>query len=278
MKYLLILFITIIIFVLPAFSQENESISLVYQSSMIGIGSSSSYDSYLSPLEYRGSSLAIYHEHAKMTGLLNNSISAQHLFNIHYSWADNPSGTASNYSGFIDYTYGLHYKFTPINRLQFFAGTQANGLLGFIYNTRNGNNPATGKAHINLNLSGIAAYHFRIKSLPILLKYQLNVPFIGVMFSPEFGQSYYEIGLGNQDKLAHFSSLHNYLSIRNIVSAEIPINRFTFRLSYMNWIYETKVNNIETRLANHTFLLGLSKNFFSVPYKKKNQKNYRTVF
>lgn len=263
---------------LMAQGQQEEPVSLVYQSSMVGYGKSSVYDTYLSPIEYKGNDIGLYHEQMKMTGLLNGNVSAQHLININFSWGDNEAGTASDYTGFLDYAYGLHYKFEPVDRLQLFAGAQANGLLGFIYNSRNGNNPAAGKAHVNLNLSAIAAYRFNIKSQPIFIRYQLNIPTIGVMFSPEFGQSYYEISLGDQDHLSHFSSFHNYLSVRNIVSIEVPVNRFTFRLSYQNWIYETQINKLETRINRNSFYIGLSKSFYTVPYKKRTKINSISVF
>ena len=209
---------------------------------------------------------------------MKGKVSAQHLFNINFSWGDNKTGTATNYSGFFDYAYGLHYKFEPVDRLQLFAGSQANGLLGFIYNTRNGNNPATGKAHANLNLSGIASYHFQVKSQPVFLRYQLSIPVMGAFFSPEFGQSYYEISLGNHDQLAHFASFHNYLSMRNMVSIEVPVKRFTFRLSYQNWVYETRINKLETRVNRNSVYIGLSKNFYTVPYKKRSQIQSISVF
>lgn len=265
-------------FILSAWSQQEEPVSLVYQSSMIGYGKNSVYDTYLSPIEYMGHDLGLYHEQMKMTGLLNGRVSAQHLFNVNFSWGDNEMKTATNYTGFVDYAYGLFYKFKSLGKLELFAGGQANGLLGFVYNSRNGNNPATGKAHINLNLSAIAAYRFNIKSQAIFLRYQINLPFVGVLFSPEFGQSYYEIGLGDNNQLAHFASFHNYLSMRNIVSVEVPVNRFAFRLSYMNWMYETRVNDLETRICRNSILIGLSKNFHTVPYKKRSKINSISVF
>jgi len=266
------------LFLLPAWSQEEKPLALVYQSSMIGYGKNSSYDTYLSSLKYKGNDFGLYYEQMKMTGLLNGHVSAQHLFNINFSRANNETETATNYTGFLDYAYGLHYRFEPMEKLQLFAGTQADGLLGFIYNSRNGNNPATGKVHLNLNLSAIAAYRFDIKSQPIFLRYQISIPSLGMMYSPEFGQSYYEIGLGDRDRLVHFASFHNYLSMRNIFSVEAPVGRFTFRLSYMNWIYETQINHLKTQINRNSFYIGLSKNFYTVPYKKRAKINVTSVF
>ena len=240
---------------------------------MLGYGTSSAYDSYLSPLKYTGNNVGLYYEQMKMSG----NLSAQHLLNANYSWTKNNPGTASYYSGIIEYNYGLHYHFKPENRIQVWAGMQAGGLVGFVYNTRNGNNPATGKAHLNLSLSAIANYKLKIKSQTVLLRNQFGVPLIGAMYSPQFGASYYEISLGDTQNLVHLASFHNYLSFRNMLSAEIPFNPFILRLSYLFSFYETRINDLDTQLITNTFYLGFSYNFFIVSGKQK-KNNYQYVF
>ena len=179
----------LISFPLLCFSQDAP-ISLTYKATMIGFGTSSVYDSYLSPLNYKGNNVGLYYEQMKSTGLLNGKVYAQHLFDADYSWTKNNTGTASYYSGIVEYNYGLLYRFKPVEKWQFFAGMQAGGLLGFVYNTRNDNNPATGKAHINLSLSGMVNYKLQIRKQPVLFRDQAGIPFIGAMYSPQYGESY----------------------------------------------------------------------------------------
>jgi hypothetical protein len=259
-------------------SYAQDAIPLTYQSTSLGYGTGNVYDSYLSPLKYSGKNVKLRHEQMKMTSWMNGNIAAQHLFNIDYSWSKNKTETASYYNGIINYNYGLFYRFNPAEKLQVFAGTQVDGLLGFIYNTRNGNNPATGKFHLNLNLSAIATYKLKIKSQPLFLKYQLSLPFTGIMYSPQFGQSYYEIGLGDNKDLVHFSSFHNYLAFRNNLSIEIPLNWITFRFDFVNSFYETRINDLDTQIYTNTFCVGISKNFYVVPGRKPNKNVYRHVF
>jgi len=266
----------VLFFSFSCLSQETPT-SLTYKSILVGFGPSSVYDTYLSPLNYTGENVGLYYEQTKNTGLLKGKVSAQHLFNANYSWSKNNTGTASYYSGVVEYDYGLHYRFTPANKWLFFAGMQADGLAGFVYNTRNGNNPATGKAHVNLNLSGIANYKLQIHKQPILFRDQLGIPFIGAMYSPQYGESYYEIGLGDTKHLIHLSSFHNYLNFRNVLSAELPFNNFTLRFSYLFSFYETRINNLDTRMTSNTFYIGFSQNFFVVSEKHK-KNNYRYVF
>jgi len=263
-----------LLFPQPCLSQDVP-IALTYKSSMIGYGTSSVYDSYLSPLKYTGDNVGLYYEIMKNIG--KGNVSSQHLFNANYSWSKNNSGTASYYTGILEYDYGIYRRFEPSDHLQLFAGVQAGGLFGFVYNTRNGNNPATGKAHLNLKLSLLANYKFKISSQPVYLRNQISLPFAGAMYSPQFGQSYYEIGLGVTDNLAHFASFHNYFSVRNMLSAEIPLDKLTLRFAYHFSFYETRINDLDTRLITNTFYVGFSQNFFIVQGKQK-KNNYRYVF
>ena len=276
--YIVIIFLLFLSFPVLCFSQENDAQKLNYRSSLFGIGSINVYDTYLSPLNYKGTSLSFMQENMKMTDLSNGNIAAQQLFNLEFSSSENDAGNAVAYTGFLEYSYGLFYRFTPLPELQIFAGSQADGLLGFIYNTRNGNNPATAKAHLNLTLSTAASYNFKIKSQPFRARYQISSPFTGIMFSPHYGQSYYEISLGNDDHLANFSSYHNQIMLRNNFSLEIPLSFMTLRLMYINSVYETRINDIETRIHNNSFMIGFTREFFNVSGKKQVKGNYNRVY
>jgi hypothetical protein len=245
---------------------------------VIGYGTSSVYDSYLSQLKYAGMNVGLYYEQMQKSDLADGRIFIQHLFSGNYAWDRNRSETASYYTGMFEYDYGMHYRFKPADKLQIFAGAQAGGLLGFIYNTRNGNNPATGKFHLSLNLSAMLSYQLKIKSQALLFRYQVSSPFAGIMYSPQFGQSYYEIALGDNEDLVHFSSFHNYLAIKNRLSVELPLSWVTFRIDYVNSFYETRINDLDTQINMNTFCIGISKNFYVVRGKNPDKKAYRHVF
>jgi len=245
---------------------------------MVGVGTSHVYDSYLSPLKYSGTNVGLVYEQMRMIGMGNGNLSVQHQFFINYSYTENSTQTASDQTGWFEYNFGLPYRFNLTDNLQLFAGPQAGVMLGFIYNSRNGNNPASAKVNADVGLSGIAAYKLMIKSQPIRFRYQLNLPVIGGLYSPQYGESYYEIGMGNSEKLFYFSSFHNYFAFKNMLSVELPLNWITIRAALVNSFYQTKVNDLVTQSRSNTFYVGISKNFYVVSGRKPNDGKHSGVF
>ena len=260
------------------YAQEENKLPLIYQSISIGSGYSSTYDSYLSPLNYSGWNIGLMGEHMKTSQRMNGRLSTQHLYYLEYANMDNPSKSANIYRACLEYNYGLYYRFNPIPKLQLWAGLQTNVFLGGIYNPRNSNNPANAKANLDINLSGMAVYRFHIKRQALQFRYQINLPFLGALFSPEFGQSYYEISLGDGTPLVYFAAWHNRFVLRNMLSMELPLNFCTLRLSLVNWLYETRVNELNTQLVSNSIYMGISKYFYIVPGTKTDKNKYRYVF
>lgn len=192
-------------------------------------------DTYLSPLKY-SMGMRIFNERMKMTRSSDYRISRQQFINVDFAFTRNPAETASSFAGFVDYSLGYHYHFQPQPALKLLAGASVRALGGFIYNTRNGNNPASAKVETDLNLSAMAIYKFQVNNYPFaLLCYQIEILVAGVMFSPHYGQSYYEIfNLGNSEGVVLFSSLHNKFAMRNFLTADFPVGNFTIRAGYLN--------------------------------------------
>ena len=85
---------------------------------------------------------------------------------------------------------------------------------------------------------------------------------MGVMFMPEYGQSYYEIfSLGQADGVINFTSLHNQPSLRQMLTADFPVGKATMRFAYVWDAQQAKVNDIKVHNYSHPFMIGLVKHF-----------------
>ena len=243
--------------------------SIITRSTLYGIGHTNLLDTYLSPMEYTGPELRILRENMRMTKHMDGKVSRQSLFQANVSLTENKVGTGSEFSVLANWNLAYHYQFPISQNLTLMAGPNLDLNGGMIYNLRNSNNPVNAKAYINLGASGMAIYRFRIKQHPFVLRYQMNLPLIGLMFSPEYGQPYYEMSLSNDwGKNICFTSLHNNPSLRQFLTLDFPIKKTNLRLGYVCDIPQAKVNHLTSHMWSHAFMIGFVKHFYLVnPYK-----------
>lgn len=223
-----------------------------------GMGRANYLDTYLSPQNYKGPQLTIMNETLRRL-LRNNSVTFQTLTTAHVALADNASARASDIGGGFTYDAGWHYTKDDVllRGLQLMIGGQAGGSLGFLYNNRNGNNPAQGYLSAHLSLSGAAIYAFRIKHQRLKLRYQASMPLVGAMFSPNYGQSYYEIfSRGDYDHNVCMTYPGNALSFTQLLSADIPVRHSTLRVGYLCSLQQAKVNHLKQHHYARSFMIG----------------------
>jgi hypothetical protein len=215
----------ICVFAQTALQAQEDSLKAsryLMRATLYGVGYSNVYDTYLSPQEYKGMDFRVTRETMRMTTLFDGNVSAQNFFQANLSYTHNRADNNNTFAGLVNWNYGLHYQFRITENFKLLAGGLADFNGGFVYNLRNTNNPASAKAYINLDASGMAIWHVKVKNVPLTLRYQLNVPVAGVLYSPNYGQSYYEIfTLGNSDGVVRFTSLHNQPAFRQMLSVDL---------------------------------------------------------
>ena len=268
----LCVFILIVLTCLPTRIQAQDSLQAtrhVMRSVMIGAGHNNTFETYLSPLEYEGPEVRFAYETMRMTRLMNGNVSAQNLFQLHASYTENISQTNHTYGGLVNWSYALHYQFRPAKGLKILFGPMLDLNAGVVYNRRNSNNPAQAKAYGGLGASGMLIYRFRIKNYPLTVRWQANLPLLGVMFSPEFGESYYEIfSLGNGGRNVVFTSLHNNPSLRQLLTLDFPVGNTVMRVGYVCDLQQAKVNNLKSHTYSHDFMIGVVRNLYLFHGKK----------
>ena len=128
----------------------------VTRATMYGIGFTNVFDTYLSPQEYKGIDFRISRETIRMTKLFDGNVSVQNFFQADIGYTHNRADNNNTFSGLVNWNYGLHYQFRLTENFKLLAGglIDANG--GFVYNLRNTNNPASARAYVNLDASGMA--------------------------------------------------------------------------------------------------------------------------
>jgi len=253
---------------LVAQTDKGQSYS-INEGTLIGIGGYRIKNTYLSPVIYSGTGVRIVNERMKIISLADYRVSSQQVLDVDFSSVRNPAGTVAALAGFANYSFGYHYRFQPTPDFRLLTGASVQGMFGFVYNTFTANNPIATHVDLDLNLSAIGIYTFRIKNYPLTCRFQTDIPLAGALFTPAYGQSYYEIfGLGNTSGIVGFSSLHNKFAMRNYATIDFSVWKFTLRTGYLNSIYTTSINEIQTRYVSHNFMIGFVKEF--VTFSGKN--------
>ena len=254
--------------VLGQSEQKTPIKKAVNSSTLFGVGSMILTDTYLSPLEYNGISLSLFYERLNATSLLKGEMLLQQQIFLQTASTDNPVNNAKTYYGNIDYHLHGFYPILKTNSLRLLGGAGTELSIGGIYNIRNSNNPAQLKTSINLNASLLAFYNWK----QLTLRWQVTTPLLGAFFSPQYGQSYYEIFvLGNDSRIVHFAMPGNQRGLRNYITVDYPIGKATIRAGYLRNYYRTKANDLITSISSHQFVIGLA--FESLSFGRKDVVN-----
>lgn len=266
-RVLTLLVVALCIITVPVYSRTESGDNKarpITRATLYGVGPINLYETYLSPLEYSGTQLHVLRESSRTTTLFDGNVSRQTLFQGYIALADNPTETANYMAGMLNWNYALHYRLPiPVERFRLGIGPMIQAYGGFIYNTRNGNNPAQAKLYASLAAS--VSVFYRFNRLPLSLRYQGDIPLVGAAFSPQYQQSYYEIfSLGHTDGIIRFTSLHNAPSMRHLLTADYKIRKVTIRVGYMADIQQSRIGGLRTHDYNHSFMLGLVKKLLLV--------------
>lgn len=235
----------------------------VTRSVTYGVGYSNIFDTYLSPQEYRGIEARVARETMRMTRRAGGRLSVQNYLQANVSYTHNHVDNNNTFYGLVNWNYGLHYHIPLAPGLRLLAGGLADLNGGFAYNLRNGNNPASARAYLNLDASLMAVWDVRIRRYPLTLRYQANLPLAGAMFSPHYGQSYYEIfSLGNSGGVVRFTSLHNQPSLRQMLTVDFPVRRVRMRVAYVCDLQQASLNGLRSHAYGHAFMVGFVRELY----------------
>lgn len=242
-------------------------------------GSSHINDTYLTPLSYTGLNVSFSYERMQAMAFDPERWIMQLQTSLTLNRDENPAGNATMWDLSAKASWGMMRRFdvAPMAGLRLAVGGSTGLDLGALYLARNGNNPVSAKAAWTVNVTAAAIYNFKLKRLPVTLRYQPTLPVTGVFFSPDYGELYYEIYLGNRSNLVHGAWWGNYFRLDNMLTADLRLGSTNLRLGYHCDILSAKVNNIVSRRISHAFMLGVSGQWLSLPRSGRLSPNAKII-
>ncbi len=223
---------------------------------MFGIGAVQHLDTYLSPLHYNGVELRATHESEHIRQ--ERSWSTITLSEGWISSSMPENSQSAMLSGAYRFAGGrLRAWHLAADRLQLQAGLMGDLNIGVDYLAQNGNNPAQARLSANVVPMVTANYQLRLFRRNMSLRYEAQAPLLGAMFSPQFGQTYYEIFTrGNYDHNVVFTSAFHAPSLRQQLTIDIPIHRHALRVGYLGDYRQALPNGLKQHKYTHAIVIG----------------------
>ena len=248
----------------PTLAQDTlRSNKVITNTQMLGIGAVNTLDTYLSPEEYTGTELRYISHSVRENG---SKLSRELVHQAQILSVRNRRENNNELGGFYNFQYNWQYALGQWNigegELHLKVGGGVDTRLGFLYNMRNSNNPAQAYAQVNIAPNAVAAYRFRLRNLPFQLRYEVQVPLLGLAFSPNYGQSYYEIFTrDNYDHNLVVTSPVSAPSLRQMLTLDFTVRYTTFRVGYLGDYQQAKINQLRQHVWSNLLVLGIVRKF-----------------
>lgn len=224
---------------------------------LFGVGRANIYDTYLSPVNYKGPQMHM--EVATLRPLKRNEkLCFESNTRLHLAYTENRAQTAHE----PDFLLTTDLGWTRVWREVLpHTDVRMGGLwgmdLGGTYNTQNGNNPAQARLATRLSATVGATCRFSLRQRTLRLSYQASLPLVGMMFSPQYGQSYYNLfhqGHWNHNLLATHPG--NALSLFQRFTLSIPCRRRTLVVGYESMLQQALPNHLRQHHYVRSFIIG----------------------
>ncbi len=217
---------------------------------LLGVGSHDVLDTYLSPYSYKGEKFGVTLEKR-----YSHTMHRTHIF---FGCMKNPAKNTDEFDAGLTYSLAHHFRLIQSGNWTVQAGPMGQVRLGCLYNRRNGNNPAQAKVSLMAHASAAAAYSFNLRDKEWTVEGTVDVPVIGLAFSPQFGQSYYEVLVGGDyDHNCVPAHTFNTPSVEYRLLLDFPLGHSRCYLGYNGQIHQTTYNNLRYHAYTHSVVVGI---------------------
>lgn len=253
-------------------AEDLRPVSSIYGLQFGGI---SAYSTYLSPLTYTGTVFGVYGNWQKALPFSPDNAIMEFDTSVKGGTMLNPPATARMVDLDFSLSWGMAYRKRLPYNLQATAGGDLRVDGGMLWLTRNGNNPVAARAYPDIAAKGSLSWHLSIGRLPILIADEVRIPVAGLFFSPAYGETYYEIYLGNRSGLVHFGYPSNHFTLSNLFTVNLDFGRTAMQIGYRLETDTSWCNNINTHIYRNMLVIGVIPGGLGLKNKNKNCNHAR---
>ena len=263
---------------LTAVADDNlEVLRPVTSAYTLEVGGARLVDTYLSPVRYKGWHLGLGYERWQAMRHAPERLVMTLRGNLGFDRTQNVVGNSTMLGLNLELGWAMYYKFRPAESLTIGVGGGPELNVGGLYNSRNGNNPVSAKGALTIDASAYAAWNFNLGRLPVTLVYTPSLPLVGAFFSPQYGELYYEMYLGDRSGLVHFAWPGNRFNLDNRLTADLHFGATSLRVGYRLGVFGSYVNNLTTRQLTQSFIVGVSGEWLSLNPRRPLSQKTKTI-
>ena len=240
-------------------------------------GRTSVLATYLSPLKYTGNHISMTGNWSKAMPFNPKKAVMQFDGNINLCNLFNPAKTARMIGITADFSWDMSWRKRFSKDFQLSVGGGIDIMGGAYYLLRNSNNPVQAIANVSLMATASISKHFTIGRLPILISDRVKLPSIGGFFNAEYGETYYEIFLGNHKGLSHFGWWGNNFRIDNLLSVALDFGRTAMTIGYKFNCNTQWAHQLNTKIFSNSFVIGIIPGGIGLK-KQKSKLNSETIY
>ena len=279
MRKNILILLTLLLFSGVKFSRAAEDIDTLSRP-VIGyynleMGGRKILATYLSPFSYTGKAFGASGYWTKMMPWDPERLAMNFDARINYGELLNPAHSARELEFSVSFDWGLEWKKRLPHNLMLGVGGVVGVYGGAVYLPRNGNNPVSARFAMGIGATADLGWHTRIGRLPILVSDRVMLPLLGGFFSPQYGETFYEIYLGNHAGLAHLGWPGNRFGIDNLLSVTLDFGRTSMLLGYRFAMQNQQVNHLVDRTFYNAFVIGVVPGGIGL---KKNRKENTPLY
>ncbi len=230
----------------------------------VEIGTARLADTYLTPMHYTGTHTGICYSRLQAMRFDPERWVMQLRLGGIFDFTKNPARNITLYNFGIETSWGMMRRWSLPAGFSAGIGPALDVTAGVLSIARSRNNPASARAAVTIDASGFAQWRGKLLGIPLTARYSAMLPVGGVFFSPDYGELYYQIYLGDRSGLVHGAWWGSYFSIDNLATVDLHFGATSLRLGYHNRVLSTKASNIVTRNVTHAFTIGVTTDWISL--------------
>lgn len=213
-------------------------------------------DTYLSQERFTGTEVSYLNQRIHTRD--SSRVSTEMTHHASFALAGTRSHSQTLLSALYNLRFGWHYNWAfPAQHLHLRLGGAGDFTIGGAYDTRNSNNPAQARLSFSIDPAASLSWQFRLGRHPLTLTYSAAMPLAGLAFSPNYGQSYYEIfSRGNYDHNVVFISPFSGPQLHQMLTLDFRVRRTTLTVGYLCDLLQMSANNLKFHQYSHGIMIG----------------------